>query len=92
LEDMGPKPSSKHSIERKDNDLGYFPENCYWATVKEQNRNTRKNKFVTYKGVTKCVGEWSETLSIKYGTLLSRLNNSKFTVAQAFETPIGGLR
>jgi len=91
LEDMGLKPSPKHSIERKDNDLGYSPENCYWATAKEQSRNTRKNRFVTYKGATKCVGEWSEILGINYGTLLSRLNSPKLSITQVFETPIGGI-
>lgn len=38
-EDMGPRPSRKHSIERIDNDRGYGPDNCKWATKLEQSRN-----------------------------------------------------
>jgi len=42
LSDMGRKPSPQHSIERINNDAGYFPENCKWATRSEQRRNQRR--------------------------------------------------
>lgn len=41
LEDMGPRPSNDHSIERKDNSVGYEPGNCVWATQSEQLANRR---------------------------------------------------
>jgi hypothetical protein len=41
LADMGRAPSQKHSIERINVDGNYEPSNCKWATVTEQNRNTR---------------------------------------------------
>lgn len=41
IEDMGDKPSSKHSIERIDNNKGYYKDNCRWATSVEQSRNKR---------------------------------------------------
>ena len=60
--DMGDKPSTKHSIERIDNDLGYSPENCRWATRKEQSDNTCRTKHVTAQGVTRNQMEWDRVL------------------------------
>lgn len=42
--DMGPKPTQQHSLDRIDNNQGYYPENCRWATRLEQQRNLRINK------------------------------------------------
>ena len=45
LADMGRRPSPKHSIERKDNNGDYSPQNCKWATVQEQALNSRKTRL-----------------------------------------------
>ncbi len=52
LADMGEKPSRSHSIERTNNNGNYEPDNCCWATKKEQSRNTRTNRIVTAFGRT----------------------------------------
>ena len=75
-------------LERKNNNGNYCPENCAWITYKEQQRNKRNNHFLTYKGETKTMIEWSEILKINYGTLCYRINVAKWSVEKAFETPI----
>lgn len=59
LEDMGPKPSPYHSIERRDNNGDYSPENCYWGTYEDQNRNKRSTIKLTAFDETKTIFEWS---------------------------------
>lgn len=70
--DMGEKPKG-FTLERKNNSLGYSPENCKWATMKEQNRNSRNCRMITYRGQTKCVTEWAEEKGIAVWTLRNRL-------------------
>lgn len=63
------------SIDRIDNECGYSPSNCRWATRQEQNSNTRQNVYYTYGGIKHTVAEWSRLLGIKAGTLAKRLRN-----------------
>ena len=62
--DMGPKPSSDHSIERRSNDVGYGPGNCFWATVGEQANNKRTNHKITYCGFTGTLAQVSREFGI----------------------------
>lgn len=71
--DMGPRPSSKHSIDRIDNNLGYSPGNCRWATTSEQNRNKRNSKFITYNNKQIPLAEFAEHTYINPHTLYYRL-------------------
>jgi uncharacterized C2H2 Zn-finger protein len=64
INDMDKRPKKCFSLERIDNNLGYFPENCKWATRTEQARNTRRNRLGTVNGITKCYSEWAEVLQV----------------------------
>ena len=72
-EDMFPSYKKGLSIERIDNTKGYSPENCRWATSKEQTRNRRSNISLTYNGKTQCVMDWVNELGLHYYTVYQRL-------------------
>lgn len=72
--DMGECPEG-YTLERIDNDKGYHPENCRWATRKEQCSNTTKTIKLTYKGITLCAADWAEKIGIPKTTLYSRIKS-----------------
>jgi len=56
------------SIDRIDNDKGYFPENCRWVARLVQANNTRKNVNITFKGETKTLAQWAKEYNIPITT------------------------
>ncbi len=88
LSDMGLPPSDKHTLERIDVNGAYTKENCTWATHKEQNRNRRNNKLLTYKGQTKCLAEWAEDFGLSQHTLWARLEILKWELSRALNEPV----
>lgn len=86
LRDMGPAPSKSHSIDRRNNNLGYSKENCRWATAKEQQRNRRVNVLITFAGATRSISEWEEMLGVHPGSLRDRFRNG-WSIERAMTTP-----
>jgi hypothetical protein len=88
LEDMGEMPEG-HQIDRINNNLGYCPENCRWATRTEQMRNTKRNHLITFRGKTQCLSAWAEKFNIKVQTLESRINKLGWSIEKSLTTPVG---
>lgn len=74
LEDMGQPPAGM-TIERCDNNRGYEPDNCRWATPLEQGRNKRNNRLLTIGSETQPMSVWAERAGLKVGTLHARLKH-----------------
>ena len=87
LSDMGRRPTNRHTIERVNNDLGYNPENCVWATYYIQSRNTSQTRFIDFNGKKQCLADWAAELGIDRRTLRSRLE-SKWSIERAMTTPV----
>jgi len=87
LEDMGKKPAFKSQIDRTDNNKGYYKSNCRWTTSKEQSRNRRSNRLITYKNKTQCLIVWSEELDIDYNKLYLRIYRYNWSIEKTFTTP-----
>jgi len=85
--DMGARPTAQHSIERKDNNGNYTPDNCVWALPTEQSRNRRSNRLITYNGVTLCLTDLAAVYGKTYGQVRDRLANG-WGLEKALATPI----
>jgi len=90
LEDMGTPPSHKHQLDRIDNDGNYEPRNCRWVTNTQNSMNKKTDFNITYRGVTKPIGEWVEELELDYGSIKDRILFG-WDAERAFNTPVGQL-
>ena len=73
FDDVGPKPSPKHQLDRINNDGHYELGNVRWATTTEQSRNRSNTIFLELDGQTLSLGEWAEKMSIAHSILANRV-------------------
>ncbi len=86
--DMGPKPTQQHSIDRIDNSKGYEPENCRWATRREQRLNKSDSVYVEFEGQRVSLFELCEKRGLAYYVAYQRLKKLGWTVAESILTPV----
>ena len=86
LKDMGERLFPRASLDRRDNNGPYSPENCRWASQRTQTRNSRNCRYITFNEQTRCLSEWAELYCISAGTLHARLARGQ-TFEQALTTP-----
>lgn len=87
MEDMGYRPSKNHSLERVDNNKGYSPENCKWATIDEQSNNKSNCVYVEYLGMKKTLSQWAKWANISYSCFMNRISNYGWSFERAITTP-----
>jgi len=81
----------KHSerdttIDRKNPNGNYTPQNCHWNTLWNQNLNRANNHLLTYKGVSKPMTQWAREKGFKRGLLENRIKRG-WSVKKMLETP-----
>lgn len=103
LECMGPRPTPLHSVDRIDNDGGYWcgscedcraegrQLNCRWATKSQQRRNAGDSVKFTVDGVTRPLMDWCELVGISRYTAIGRMRRG-WPVRDAVTTPPGAVR
>lgn len=84
--DMG-DPPHKYTLERVDNEKGYSPENCRWATYKDQLNNRRNNHIIEAFGRKQTLYQWCEEFKLPPTTLKNRLYRSNWPVEIALTEP-----
>jgi hypothetical protein len=89
LEDVGVRPTGRHSLDRIDNNGNYEPGNVRWVTQAEQATNGRRNRHITHGGKTQTLGEWAREYHINSETLASRIGKLGWSMERALaEQPV----
>lgn len=81
--DMLPTYKAGLTLDRIDNNKGYSPQNCRWATVKQQSNNTNRNRIFTINGITRTLAEWINTTNLKSSTVRQRVYVYKWPIEKS---------
>lgn len=87
MADMGPCPDGL-TLDRKNNDGPYEPDNCRWAGYHEQHVNMSRNRRLTFNGRTLCMSEWAIETGIDQDTIHARLTVLGWSIDRALTEPV----
>jgi len=76
------------TIDRIDNNKGYFPANCRWVDMKTQANNKRTNRYITYNGKTKTFAEWGQEIGGSATLIRDRIDKLGWSIEKALTTPV----
>lgn len=76
------------TIDRIDGNKDYCPDNCRWATPKEQANNTKRNRLIFYKNQTKTLAQWCDFFGMRYGLIRDRIDRYHWTFDKAITTKV----
>lgn len=86
INDMQDRYVKGLQIDRKDNDKGYFPDNCHWVDTFAQAQNKSNVPLHTHNGKTLCLAEWSRVTGLSYACLRDRLKRG-WDIHKTLTTP-----
>jgi hypothetical protein len=75
------------TIERVDVNKGYFPDNCTWITLSDQQWNKRSSRYITVNGVTKHLTEWANLVGLRSSAITYRIDKMGWNEEKAVLTP-----
>lgn len=75
------------TLERINNNLGYFKGNCRWATHKEQAQNRRSNVYIKHGNKKQTIKEWADEIGINFSTLWMRIYKRNWSIERALNKP-----
>lgn len=79
---------SETTIDRIDNNKGYYPDNVRFVSNYINQNNRRTNHVINYNGENHNLGEWAKILDINESTLSTRIDTLKWSIEEAFNTPV----
>lgn len=73
------------TIDRIDNERGYYPDNCRWSTYEAQENNRRNNIVIEYQGRTQTLSQWVRELELPYHRIWNRIKVQGLSAKESFE-------